>query len=72
MKSLEDISNFLRYELSQYGFSYSPEDSELGLAEGTVACILDGAGDYSVKELMILLERLGSSSTSSTRKCWSR
>lgn len=59
MKSLEDISNFLRYELSQYGFSYSPQDSELGLAEGTVARILDGAGDYSVRELMVLLDRLG-------------
>ncbi|NUT61916.1 hypothetical protein [Herbaspirillum sp. C9C3] len=59
MKSLEDISNFLRYELSQYGFSYSPQDSELGLVEGTVARILDGAGDYSVKELMVLLEKLG-------------
>ncbi|QDD66660.1 hypothetical protein EJD96_22085 [Herbaspirillum seropedicae] len=59
MKSLEDISNFLRYELSQYGFSYSPQDSELGLAEGIVARILDGAGDYSVRELMVLLDRLG-------------
>jgi len=59
MKSLEDISNFLRYELSQYGFSYAPLDSELGLPEGTVARILDGSGDYSVRELMILLERLG-------------
>lgn len=59
MKSLEDISNFLRYELSQYGFSYSPQDAELGLAEGTVARILDGTGDYSVRELMILLEQLG-------------
>ncbi|MBP0599160.1 hypothetical protein J8I26_13655 [Herbaspirillum sp. LeCh32-8] len=59
MKSLEDISNFLRYELSQYGFSYSPQDSELGLTEGTVARILDGAGDYSVRELMVLLARLG-------------
>jgi hypothetical protein len=59
MKSLEDISNFLRYELSQYGFSYSPQDSELGLAAGTVARILDGASDYSVRDLMILLEKLG-------------
>ncbi|WDZ97321.1 hypothetical protein Herbaro_05905 [Herbaspirillum sp. WKF16] len=34
-------------------------DSDLGLAEGTVARILDGAGDYSVRELMVLLEKLG-------------
>lgn len=59
MKSLEDISNFLRYELSQYGFSYSPKDSDLGLTDGTIARILDGAGDYSVRELMVLLDRLG-------------
>lgn len=59
MKSLEDISNFLRYELSQYGFSYAPLDSELGLVEGTVARILDGAGDYSVRDLMVLLEKIG-------------
>jgi len=59
MKTLEDISNFLRYELSQYGFSYAPLDSDLGLAEGTVARILDGPGDYSVRDLMVLLEKLG-------------
>lgn len=59
MKTLADISSFLRYELDQITFNYGTVDTELGLAEGTFVRVLDGAGDYSVTELMAVLQRLG-------------
>ncbi|MCA1326394.1 hypothetical protein [Herbaspirillum sp. alder98] len=59
MNSLDDISNFLRNELSERAFNYSALDIELGLAEGTIVRILDAAGDYSVMELMTVLDRFG-------------
>lgn len=57
MKTLEDISCFLRNELSEKAFNYDALDAELGLAEGTIVRILDAAGDYSVVELMAVLDR---------------
>ncbi|VVE49673.1 hypothetical protein PEP31012_04634 [Pandoraea eparura] len=59
MKSLDDISCFLRNELSEKAFNYDALDTELGLAEGTIVRILDAAGDYSVVELMVVLDRFG-------------
>lgn len=59
MKTLADISSFLRYELDQITFNYGTVDTELGLAEGAFVRILDGAGDYTVTELMAVLQRLG-------------
>lgn len=59
VKSLDDISFFLRNELSEKAFNYSTLDNELGLSEGTIVRILDAAGDYSVMELMVVLGRFG-------------
>ena len=59
MKNLSDISGFLRNELSQYAFNYDHLDASLGLAVGTTVKMLDEQGDYSVMELMTLLDRLG-------------
>jgi hypothetical protein len=59
MKNLSDISGFLRNELSQYSFNYDDLDASLGFAAGTIVKILDEQGDYSVMELMALLDRLG-------------
>lgn len=59
MKNLSDISGFLRNELSQYAFNYDNLDASLGFAVGTTVKMLDEQGDYSVMELMALLDRLG-------------
>ena len=59
MKTLADISSYLRNALSHSAYNYDEVDVELGLAEGTVVRILDAAGDYSVIELMAVLERFG-------------
>jgi serine/threonine-protein kinase HipA len=59
MKTLTDISGFLRNELSQYAFNYDDLDASLGFAAGTIVRILDEEGDYSVMELMALLDRFG-------------
>lgn len=57
MKTLDDISSYLRNALSHSAYNYDEIDVELGLAEGTIVRILDAAGDYSVIELMAVLER---------------
>lgn len=59
MKNLSDISDFLRNELSQYAFNYDDLDAILGFSAGTIVKILDEQGDFSVMELMSLLDRLG-------------
>ncbi|AKZ64671.1 hypothetical protein F506_20230 [Herbaspirillum hiltneri N3] len=59
MKNLSDISDFLRNELSQYAFNYDDLDASLGFSAGTIVKILDEQGDFSVMELMSLLDRLG-------------
>ncbi|MDR6584335.1 hypothetical protein [Herbaspirillum frisingense] len=59
MKTIDDISSFLRYELSLKTYNHSGLDAELGLVEGTFVRILDGAGDYTVMELMAVLKKLG-------------
>lgn len=59
MKTQADISNFLRNELNQYAFNYDDLDASLGFVVGTIIKMLDEQGDYSVMELMALLDRLG-------------
>lgn len=59
MKKTADISGFLRNELSQYAFNYEDLDASLGFAAGTIVRMLDDQGDYSVMELMALLDRFG-------------
>lgn len=59
MKTLAEISGFLRNELSQYAFNYDDLDVKLGFAAGTIVRMLDEQGDYSAMELMTLLNRLG-------------
>jgi hypothetical protein len=59
MKTLADISGFRRYELGQYAFNYDDLDASLGFTAGTIVRMLDEEGDYSVTELMVLLDRLG-------------
>lgn len=59
MKNIEDISDFLRNELSQCAYNYDDLDEELGLRVGTILRIVDATGDYSVIELMAVLERFG-------------
>ncbi|QJQ03446.1 hypothetical protein C798_25375 [Herbaspirillum rubrisubalbicans Os34] len=57
MNSLDDISSFLRNELSESAFNYEELDAELGLTVGTIVRILDAAGDYSVMQLMVVLDQ---------------
>lgn len=59
MRSIEDISDFLRNELSQCAYNYDDMDEELGLRAGTILRILDATGDYSVTELLVVLDRFG-------------
>jgi serine/threonine-protein kinase HipA len=59
MKSLDDISSFLRNELSESAYDYEALDAELDLRAGTIVRILDAAGDYSVMELIVVLDRFG-------------
>jgi serine/threonine-protein kinase HipA len=59
MKTLDDISSYLRNALSNSAYDYEVLDAELGLAAGTIVRILDAASDYSAMELMVVLERFG-------------
>ncbi|WP_156425890.1 type II toxin-antitoxin system HipA family toxin [Herbaspirillum rubrisubalbicans] len=59
MKSLDDISNFLRNALSETAYNYEAIDAELGFAAGAIHRILDATGDYSVMELMAVLDWFG-------------
>lgn len=59
MKTIDDISSYLRNALSHSAFDYESLDKELGLAEGTIVRILDATGDYSAAELMVVLDRFG-------------
>lgn len=59
MKTLDDISAYLRNALSNSAYDYDEIDAELGLAAGTIVRILDATGDYSVMELMVVLNRFG-------------
>lgn len=59
MKSLDDISSYLRNALSNSAYNYDVLDAELGLSAGAIVRILDATGDYSVMELMVVLDRFG-------------
>lgn len=59
MMDIEKISDYLRNVLSHQAYNYEELDASLGLAEGTIVRMLDASGDYSVTELMIVLERFG-------------
>lgn len=59
LKTLDDISSYLRNALSNSAYNYDDIEVELGLAEGTIVRILDAAGNYSAAELMVVLDRFG-------------
>lgn len=59
MRNIEDISDFLRNELSERAYNFDDLDEELGLRAGSILRILDATGDYSVTELLVVLDRFG-------------
>lgn len=46
MRNIEDISDFLRNELSERAYNFDDLDEGLGLRAGTILRILDATGDY--------------------------